>query len=70
MWRNSKRTHAVKYYNQDPLYFNQEIEHIQGDMRRLIDEIKMNPEAEVPLRKIAFFIYHMGTKRIRDFDFL
>ena len=22
MWRNSKRTHRVKWHNQDPLYFN------------------------------------------------
>ncbi len=61
MWRNSKRSHKLKWKAQDPLYHNEEFEHIQGDMRKIIKEMKLvHSVNEIPLRKIAYFLYHMG----------
>jgi len=60
------RVGKIKYNTQDPLYLDEKRMHIHGGIKTYLTRLHDDKAYDIPLRNIAFILYHCGKERIPD----
>mmetsp|Transcript_41186 Transcript_41186/g.30285 ORF Transcript_41186/g.30285 Transcript_41186/m.30285 type:complete len:100 (+) Transcript_41186:39-338(+) len=58
----------IAYHSQDPIFFDYRLEKVNGGIQVLVNHLKNSNNFRLPLRNMAYLMYHMSKADIYDLE--